>query len=477
MTRKYSSRARDRQHNSHDSYSDSSFEKSPGLLDVILHCTGADCGGTGRDRYDRYRYEDDYYYDYPARGYHDDDYDYKGGTHMDRVGYIRRSYDSDYSDYSDYSKDKKKSKSGKRSSDKKRSKEKSRSKKDKKKKDSKEKAKNKSVVKASDEEIDDTKLQSNTEKTDELKEIEPRTGPSDKATKYTLDQLSEQVASVFSKSMPNLNNMPHAQQQSPVANQLLNMGMSSPSLLQPTASLQQIGSQLFGQIQPSFDHSYSSPNNSIRLMNATSPYMFNQRQANGQTMYANQFNPQRNDYLRQVSQQALSGIPGQPIQSPLDFHNFQTQPTEQHHALSNVQPEIKSLHRDATRIIKVPSTIEPCYESDGAISALTMMKIGRSSTKDRMKMKRDRGVGTQRNMSLGNNNILLENGLAEASIPPGDMSIVLSSTPDGLTVESLSQRSIAKDILQKGDRIVALDGVTVCITIEIVYFRCHFFII
>ena len=52
-------------------------------------------------------------------------------------------------------------------------------------------------------------------------------------------------------------------------------------------------------------------------------------------------------------------------------------------------------------------------------------------------------------------------GCMEVCIPPGDMSIILSSTPDGLMIEEISNKSVAKNRLHVGDKIISLDGVDV----------------
>ena len=67
----------------------------------------------------------------------------------------------------------------------------------------------------------------------------------------------------------------------------------------------------------------------------------------------------------------------------------------------------------------------------------------------------------QRSNSVSLREKFRQDGALEASIPPGDMSIVLSSSNNGLIVERISERSVARDLLQVGDRIVALDGVDV----------------
>jgi len=67
----------------------------------------------------------------------------------------------------------------------------------------------------------------------------------------------------------------------------------------------------------------------------------------------------------------------------------------------------------------------------------------------------------QRSNSVSLREKFRQDGTLEAIIPPGDMSIVLSSSNNGLIVERISERSVARDLLQVGDTIVALDGVDI----------------
>lgn len=102
----------------------------------------------------------------------------------------------------------------------------------------------------------------------------------------------------------------------------------------------------------------------------------------------------------------------------------------------------------SSQITKVPSLIVSQEDGSDAISAITMIKL--NSTNKLLT-----------NVSAFHGHVNQQEVFMEAQIPPGDMNVVLSSTPNGLIVERVSKGSVVKDILHVGDRIVGLDGVDV----------------
>ncbi len=133
---------------------------------------------------------------------------------------------------------------------------------------------------------------------------------------------------------------------------------------------------------------------------------------------------------------------------------------------------------------QVPTIIRSDFDLSDTVSAITMMKpiatrdASNSARVSSSKRNDPDGVGPnrsslppgQRSSPVSLREQFREDGAMEAIIPPGDMSIVLSSSNNGLIVERISERSVARDLLQVGDVIVALDGVDVSFFIIIFFF-------
>ena len=129
----------------------------------------------------------------------------------------------------------------------------------------------------------------------------------------------------------------------------------------------------------------------------------------------------------------------------------------------------------------IPSMIGNIHDVSDAVSAITMMKIQPSNRQlakpsrvssrnyvdsDDVRPEHSMPQGQQgKNRVTSRSHIPRDDGLLEACILPGDMGLVLSSTPDGLMIERVAERSVAANILNVGDTIVALDGVDVSLSL------------
>ena len=532
MTRRQSSRARNRKHESHDStYYDSHYDATrsmesyhnsyerdrPGFFDFFINCTDF-----GRDRY-----EDDYYDDYErdSRDRYENDtlresrHDYHGSRGRDISP--KRSGDRDYSpprrergkgrgyesesSYTSHSsnkekekkkKDKKKSKSEK--TDEKKSKKK-KSKKDKKKKEStKEKKRGRSRSKTrSNQDVRDDENLTSIESKQETRDSDTKAQPRVEGNGYTLNQITEKVASMFTNGMPSVPLAPNPHQNVSSSNLVVPMNFNQtheePTISKTMAPMQR---------GPS---SYSL--NVEQRANAGAPFIALPTQVSNNNLYANQMHtaPQQvmvpqdsSNFHQQQSHQNL--MANHPNASPtLANSSRQLQSTYHSHSQSQLQPQVSQRplqpqpdpqplqsQQDLNPKALIPSIISSDNALSDNMSAITMMKmrpLRKQKSQMSQQMTSEWAIRTPPEEMVSNSNFLEENefmesqwddmdmmpssnfmrddGFMEAIIPPGDMSIVLSSTPDGLMIERLSERSVARNALNVGDTIIALDGVDV----------------
>jgi hypothetical protein len=415
------------------------------------------------------------------------------------------------------SSDKKKSKkSSKKDKKKESSKEKSSSRdkessKEKKKRRSKEKDKDKDNEKPEIEDLRDDKIPRRESKP-ELREIEAQPQQLMNDGYNTFNQLSQKMASMFS-GRPNI---PHAatpstQMSTPLSS--LSHGMMHPHQLQNQSQSTFVNpnSPIYhGKGQTSVDPSYGpppamDPNHAMEQphmygnmptdphMNTGSPFVSVPTQMSAHNMYPNHTqnlnSPQTTTPRGSPNQYSRSSHPSlmgnqRKMSSPHENHEYQNsyhpqinnQPQPPPQKQIQPQPPVKPVQaklEQPSQGPKVPAMIGNIQDMSDEVSAITMLKIAQPKRKLPARARSSQfndppdDVLPQRPQTQGNRRAssklqqLQEGGFMETQIPPGDMSIVLSSTPDGLMVEQVSDRSVAKNLLHPGDVIVALDGVDV----------------
>ena len=478
----------------------------PGCLDAFLYCTNLggddyheydyDYGRDPRDRYDHppqrgYNSYDHYRDDItPPRSRDRDSRDYS--PKRDRRGYESESSFTSSDNYlrKNKKKDKKKTKSDrdsdKKSKDKRNSSDKKTDKKSKKSNSGKEKSKDKSKDKKKSKSRGDTDRDkrddglSERERKPEAREDIPK--PEQKRNNSTgsatLDRLSRKMASMFSGYGPEIPNGMNHQNQGPMP---YNM---------------QQGPSFYGNSQRNIEDTYGQQQ-SMQHMNSASQFMpgtppmsmpstpiINNRNELMFNAHDHMMPPQspHGNFHRQSTRRVINNgnqnfdskdVESPQYQSPYNPHKASMH--TQHQPQQHLHPQLQAgQHGQAPMQLPaqqekeentkpdVPALIGSGQDMSDAVSAITMIKIQapKSTRGVNQSMNMDRAMQHSEREKL-TNDMYQNNGLMEAIIPPGDLSIVLSSTPEGLMIERLSDSSIARDLLHVGDKIVALDGIDV----------------